>query len=101
MGLLPLVVRIMRAGAERVTLKPMLLYNCYKELFGEGCKFNFKILKFGKHRLPAKSPMLKKQIIQDIKMIPEDTLMILKPLQLSKERSKIQSVKPRTQRILS
>jgi len=99
--LLPLVVRIMRAGAERVTLKPMLLYKCYKELFGEGCKFNFKILKFGKHSLPVESRMLKKQIIQDIKMMPEDTLMILKPLQLSRERSKIQTVKPRTQRRFS
>jgi len=99
--LLPLVVRIMRAGAERVTLKPMLLYNCYKELFVEGYKFNFKTLKFGKHRLPVELRMLKKQIIQDIKMMPEDTLMILKPLQLSKERSKIQSVKHRTQRRFS
>jgi len=99
--LLPLVVRITRTGAERVTLKPMLLYNCYKELFREGCKFNFKILKFRNQRLPVEPRMLKKQIIQDIEMIPEDTLKILKPLQLSKEGSRFKSVKPRTQRRFS
>jgi len=99
--MLPLVVRTMRAGAGRVTLKPMLLYNCYKDLFREGCTFNFKMLKFENQRLPVEPRMLKKQIIQDIKMIPEDTVRILKPLQLSKEGPRIKSVKPRIQRRFS
>lgn len=99
--LLPLVVRIMRTRSERVILKPMLLYNCYKEMFGEGCKFNFRTLKFGEQHLPAESRKLKQLIIHDIELMPEDTVRILKPLQLSKKRVSIRSVKPRTQRRLS
>jgi len=99
--LLPLVVRIMRTRSEKVILKPMLLYNCYKELFGEGCKFNFKTLKFGEQHLPVESRKLKQLIIKDIELMPEDTLRILKPLKLTKKRISIKSVKPRTQRRIS
>jgi len=99
--LLPLVVRITRTRSERVILKPMLLYNCYKELFAEGCKFTFKTLKFGEQHLPVESRKLKQLIIRDIEVIPEDTLRILKPLQLKKKRISIKSAKPSTQRRIS
>jgi len=99
--LLPLVVRITRTHSERMILKPMLLYKCYNELFREGCRFNFKTLKFAKQHLPVQSRMLKKLIIHNIEMMPKDTLRILRPLQLSKGRDHVKSVKSRQQAKLS
>jgi len=91
--LLPLVVRIMRTRSEEMSLKPMLLYNCYREMFKEGSEFKLTVLKFGRQYVPVKSQLLKKLIIKDIKMMPEETLKLLRPLEISGEKVKFKGVK--------
>jgi len=98
--LMPLVARITRTRAETLVLKPMLLYNCYKVMFQQGCKFKVNVIKFARQYVQVGSQLLKKLIIQDIKMIPEEILKILKPLQLSKKRVQTKPVKTSSQRKL-
>jgi len=91
--LLPLVVRIMRTRSEEMSLKPMLLYNCYRDMFKQGSEFKLTVLKFGRQYVPVKSQLLKKLIIKDIKMMPEETLKLLRPLEISSEKVKFKGVK--------
>jgi len=98
--LMPLVVRITRTKSETLTLKPMLLYNCYRTMFQRGCKFKVNVINFARKYDQVGSQLLKKLILQDIKMIPQQILNILKPLKLSKERGRSRCVKSFTQRKL-
>jgi len=91
--LLPLVVRIKRTRTETVSLKPMLLYNCYRDMFKEGSKFNLNVLKFGRQYVPVGSQLLKKLIIKDIEMMPEETVKLLRPLEILKDNILCQTVK--------